>query len=1085
MKMIKKIASAMCICWLCILGSTWAFADDYEGDSQIFSGQASDIAPNVLVIFDTSGSMDQQPYIAGEAYDHNTIYSTCVPSGGTVYPTDNVYYRQVDTWGNESWPLMGTFSQLSCSNAAVLTSLTNNGWYNGNFNTTTRVCGGATSQRLRMGNYRNYLQCPVSSNERTKLEVARTVISNIMSTVTNVRWGLMRFNGTRGGKLIAPCGTPYDNGTANDIQSLIAGDSLFQDSEGTTPLAETLYTAGQYFAGTGQSWSMPSDSTQNWTSVNRAIQYRCQRNYIIVLSDGDSQCDVGTEGGGNIFNANTYINSRIIGDYDHDGRDPGCTNSANCGCGTHWLDDVAKFLHDEDLITDPAGVDGNDGFDASDYPRQYITTYTIGFGEDASGVPLLTRTAQGDWDGTTNAPSNGNYGGGGKFYRAQNTGELVETLSTILGDVAEDSSNFVAPVVPVSRSLRTYSGDSLYLGMFKPAERGIWLGNLKKYKMNDTGILLQADASTPAVDTATGQFASTATSCWSTVIDGGNTDVGGAGAALRLQTTRHFFTYNATRGASSLSSNYNSFATGNNDITSALMGVTDAQRSDLIHYTCKDDTYATNDWFLGDILHSQPATATYSDQNETVIFVGANDGFLHCFVDNDAANTVHEEWCFLPWELLSTIKQRHPSYQANQKHDYYVDGSPVVYTLGTSRYLTFGLRRGGNKYHTLNITDYTDTGVSYAWEIGSTLQTSLAETLGQSWSRPYFCNIKTGSSSYTPVLLLTGGYDNAKEDLDTPTGNDTCGRAVYAVNASNGTLMSNFRFTYASSSNAMTHSIVDLAAFDYDNDANRCVDTVYAGDMSGKLWAFNDRDGNGTWSGPSLIFQARSGSTASSLLKFQNAPDIVLETFGDYVYIGTGDREHPNETTTVNRFYAIKNRWNGVTKTEASTNFADVTTYSDYTTTTHTVGWLRSDTCEGWFIRLREGEKVVSTPLVLDKIVYFTTFIPQAGATATDECATSDLGLGYLWAIDYQTGEAIRAFNFNTGNDIHPGGGAPTVIVLNETDRYKELGQGVPTKVTMITTAEGNKAEVGIKGGVVTIDLPSSNTAKTFYWKQQ
>ena len=30
---------------------------------------------------------------------------------------------------------------------------------------------------------------------------------------------------------------------------------------------------------------------------------------------------------------------------------------------------------------------------------------------------------------------------------------------------------------------------------------------------------------------------------------------------------------------------------------------------------------------------------------------------------------------------------------------------------------------------------------------------------------------------------------------------------------------------------------------------------------------------------------------------------------GDYVFYGTGDREHPNETSTINAFYAIKNSW--------------------------------------------------------------------------------------------------------------------------------------------------------------------------------
>ena len=40
--------------------------------------------------------------------------------------------------------------------------------------------------------------------------------------------------------------------------------------------------------------------------------------------------------------------------------------------------------------------------------------------------------------------------------------------------IVERNSCFVAPVVPVSRMNRTYAGNKIYLGFFKPQQEGNW-----------------------------------------------------------------------------------------------------------------------------------------------------------------------------------------------------------------------------------------------------------------------------------------------------------------------------------------------------------------------------------------------------------------------------------------------------------------------------------------------------------------------------------------------------------------------------------------------------------------------------------
>ena len=62
--------------------------------------------------------------------------------------------------------------------------------------------------------------------------------------------------------------------------------------------------------------------------------------------------------------------------------------------------------------------------------------------------------------------------GQGKAYLADNYQELTSALSSIIGEVLDTSSAFVAPVVPTSPENKVYSGQRIYLGFFKPQLSG-------------------------------------------------------------------------------------------------------------------------------------------------------------------------------------------------------------------------------------------------------------------------------------------------------------------------------------------------------------------------------------------------------------------------------------------------------------------------------------------------------------------------------------------------------------------------------------------------------------------------------------
>ncbi|HRW80436.1 MAG TPA: VWA domain-containing protein, partial [Desulfomonilia bacterium] len=351
----------------------------YAEDTQIFGGGSVNVPPNVLIIFDNSGSMAENVWVQGSSdeYDPSTVYTGS-------YNRRYVYREQ--WWGWESWQYIGTneivdSGEISCTDAR--NALNEHGHWQGQISSNgTRPCGTSyTVKNLRTGNYRNYLAA-ASPHWEQKIVVAKRTIANLIRTTTGVRFGVMIFNDEEGGRILAPVA---DRETTAEKDALIAQINSLSAST-WTPLAETLAEAGLYYA-RKQSWF---NSGVNYaTAFDPAIEYRCQKNYIILMTDGESTQDRNSK----LWDTN-YINDKPIGDYDGDAsthideyhNSDGIAYASN---GSDYLDDVAKFLYDEDLLKNMSDVNGV-SFDNSDFPTQNLITYTIGF--DIDHV-LLSETA--------------------------------------------------------------------------------------------------------------------------------------------------------------------------------------------------------------------------------------------------------------------------------------------------------------------------------------------------------------------------------------------------------------------------------------------------------------------------------------------------------------------------------------------------------------------------------------------------------------------------------------------------------------------------------------------------------------------
>jgi type IV pilus assembly protein PilY1 len=1020
-----------------ILFSPW---NALSHDTDIYTATDGVVQPNLLIMFDNSGSMNDP--MTGEPYIPGTTY----PFAYSDRP-NAVYYNVV----GQTWNLYrDSVSLVACP--AAQTALATEGFYTGPIVLGTSVCGGRNTVNLRTGNYMNYLQYSGGSETQPKLGLAKGIIQSFVNTTDGIRFGAMIFNSpnanqdSEGGHILREV---RDMTGANRADLHTAIGAITADT--WTPLAETLYEAGLYYKGEQSYFGKDQNgSIYRYTSP---IQYWCQKSYVIVITDGESTKD-----------NNSLLKSikPDTGDYDNDQREPPELSTAPPyqDDGTDYLDDVAKYLHDSDL----SPLEG----------KQNLTVYTIGFNVNS---PLLERAAQ---------------NGGGKYYYCHNSQAFRMALHDIINDILEKSSSFVAPMVPISQMESTSAENRLYLAMFKTTSRSFWKGNLKKFQIATSnsgsysvGDILDARG-VPAIGSATdsdsekNKIKDGAISYWSSTADGGEVELGGVGEILQKRTApRKIYTFIGPE--TDLTHYHNTFSVDNPLIANEKLGLSpmDAEgRKKVIKFIHGYDSYDENgnsvtdekrDWILGAFIHSRPLIIHYGSKatDPSVIFVGGNDGMLHAFDDD----TGEELWGFIPANLLGRLKDLN-----GDALQYFVDGAPKGYIeRGADGSLSkaiviFGQRRGGNRYVALDVTDRFTPRL--LWEIGSATPgfpaTPGFEELGQTWSTPHI-GILQGN---TYAAIFGGGYDE-KQDLDSALPDDSVGRGVYVVNAITGNLI----WSYTNAKNAAMKYCVPSDVTRIDTDGDGYIDRLYVGDIGSRIWRFDIGSADPASWAARTIFNANPET--SDRRKMFYPPDVTLEKDEGYyelLFFGTGDREHPKDTTVVNRIYAVKDKNAASVLTE--NNLVDVTSDELQTTTDQArrdaiLAELKSKS--GWYIRLDQnvGEKVLSPPVVYFKTAYFTTFTPTF-SSGEDPCYV-DGGKARTYILQYKTGNA--AYNLDASNDL---GGSPVLI---RSDRSEVVGFSIPSGVIITFLGGTAVAYEGVGGGIYTPAIGRKKSLVPVYWR--
>jgi len=177
-----------------------------------------------------------------------------------------------------------------------------------------------------------------------------------------------------------------------------------------------------------------------------------------------------------------------------------------------------------------------------------------------------------------------------------------------------------------------------------------------------------------------------------------------------------------------------------------------------------------------------------------------------------------------------------------------------------------------------------------------------------------------------------------------------------------------------------------------------------------------------------------------------------------WVFLGTGDRNHPNGTAT-NRFYGIKE-----TTTMSNGAALSETSLFDVTSTNGT-------SAGGWFFRLGTNEKVLDPANVFNMDVLFSGFTP----TSTVTC-TSGGGTAKLYSVQMATGYA--AIDFASG------------AALSSTDatvtRSTTIGQGIASMPVVIVTPPAGSGQATASAITATTNqqLPSNPIPAPTFLKQ-
>lgn len=584
---------------------------------------------------------------------------------------------------------------------------------------------------------------------------------------------------------------------------------------GTTPIAENLWEVVQYFEQDTPHYPDVISGFKNFDKADAGNPGRdpfyssiynrklmCQRSNVLIFTDGEPYKDAN-------------VPSAVV-DYDDDSASDDYNDTDPNSQGRDNLDDVAYWAYcDKSKGSCANGADGSRDLRTDISGDQYLRIDTVGF---AGGTirPILQ-------DAADNA--------GGTAYAAEDGLALKTALTAAFNQVISvGSASAVA-----TNSTRLNTGAMIYQGRFDSAE---WTGQLLGY----------------AIDPNNGSIASAPT--W-------NTDTPGL---IPSYGSRNVFSYNPNatpRGITFSWANLDATtqqpflrAAGETDDTLAQARVSylggdssnEVRNGGVFRNRTKPlgDIVNSNPWFVGveDFGYSdltgtegssyQSYLAAVSSRSK-MLYVGANDGMLHAF----NAETGAELFAYVPAANIPALKNlTETSYGTSLPHQYFVDGPPragdVFFSSSTDWHTVLvGTMGGGARaVFALDVTDPDNFSASdVLWEFSSS-STDGAD-LGYTLTEPTIARMANGKWA----AIIGNGYNS-----------DNGHAVLYILDIETGSVIKKID-TQAGSTTVPNGLATPIPI---DDDGDKIVDAIYAGDLLGNMWKFDVSSSSETAWGPAF-----------------------------------------------------------------------------------------------------------------------------------------------------------------------------------------------------------------------------------------
>ena len=1002
---------------------------------------AAAVPPNLMLLVDDSGSMN------------NIIWSSSFDPADTTLPTiyncqGNLYGCQVVTADNV---LMGNLYNSSCNNFNSSSYL----FYN--VSTGNTVClklpdpvGGRNTYytakylswlvKTAGSNYRDYTTGSIPLTYR--MGVAKSVAANVVLNNQAIRIGLAALNPANGNKIVRAVSDITVKANYDALQAAIT--SL--DPDGGTPLAQTYYEITRYFRGMSSAYA----SRVNYTSP---IQYRCQKNYGVVVTDGLPSVDRSfpqsddTDAAGKLPNWDGINND-------------GPRTGSNADGDTLYLDDLAKFAYDIDMrkpTSTPALDLASKSWDATGFVQQNMTTYTVGF--TVSNQMLIDAATYGH----------------GQYYQANDSAGLTDALNGALSDINAKAGSGGGGA---ANSTTLTTGSRFYQTLYDPSD---WHGTVRAYNLDSSGNLSAAvwSTDTKIVNTATApvyQSFNTATSLpitlnytnFSTAQQSALTQTIPAGTALQYGITGTDL-INWAKG------------TAKNGLRPRTRLLGDIVSSPLAAALPSNQTAAD---LVGDATYTAYLTTKAAGMNSNLL-VNANDGFMHVINPDDGT----QRYAYMPSTVLpSLITVSDPDYGQGM-HKFTLDGQISIFDTqldagGNWQTVALGgTGAGGKAYYAIQLAAQATSGttstinntINALWEIKAPDANTPANDfndLGYAYSKPDVARMADG----TGIAVLGNGY-----------GSYSGSAALFVVNIKTGKLIR--KIPIPPLPTATGESDNGLSSVKLRVNAQNVVVAAYAGDLKGRLWKFDLSGATAdTWKvafSNKPLFTAPRGAdqpiTVQPLLL-----DHPLN--GKLVYFGTGKflETADKQTTAQQDFYAIWDADQGAGNiVETGLQIQQVTgsvtgngnTY--FTSTTNDVDW---STKKGWYMPLATaspylGERIIYPAQTSRGRIIFTT----ASVNSSDPCEST--GTGRLFELDAAKGGMLnyQVLDTNGDNDISIADTLVSGLAVNT---------GIPTLASIISGTSGandNKYLLDSSGGAPIKILEKGGTANTYQrimWRQ-